>query len=426
MTLMLIFIFLGVMVIGLPIGISMAFSTIVSFFALDGNVSIIASRLFNGMDNFQFACIPFFILASELMSNGGIITRIVKFCKTLVGHIPGGLAHMNVLASMFFAGLSGSANADAAGLGKVEMKMMTEAGFPKPFSSAVTASTAIIGPIIPPSTVMVIYCVAAQNVSITAMFLGGILPGILLGLALMAVVLVISIRKHYPRDAKFAGFKEIFKSLYKTLPAVFMPLLIMGGILTGTFTPTESSIVAVFYALFVSTVIYKRLTWKKLYECVIRTAKTTANVYFIVAIAISMGWAITTLRIPQTLSDMIMSFANSEVAFLMIANIILLILGMVMDITPAILVMTPILLPVATQFGINPIHFGIIIVINMCIGLITPPVGMVLFITSNVAKLNLSKLYRAIIPFCAVELAVLLLITYIPAISTFIPSLFGY
>ncbi len=426
MTLMLIFIFLIVVVIGVPVGISMAFSTIVSFFALDGNVSIIASRLFNGMDNFQFACIPFFILAAELMTNGGIVSRIVKFCKTLVGHIPGGLAHMNVLSSMFFAGLSGSANADAAGPGKVEYNLMVKAGFPKPFSAAVTAATAIIGPIIPPSTVMVIYCVAAQNVSITAMFLGGIAPGIIMGIALMILCLIIAIKDHHPRDAKFAGFKAIFQSLFKMLPAVFLPVLILGGVMTGIFTPTESSIVAVFYSLIVATFVYKRMTWKRLYSCVISTAKTTASIYFIVSIAISMGWAITTLRIPQTLSDIIMSFATSKEAFLLIANIILLILGMIMDITPAILVMTPILLPIAMKYGIDPIQFGIIFVINMCIGLITPPVGMVLFITSNVAKLELSKLYRAIIPFCVVEIAVLLLITYIPWISTFIPRLFGY
>ncbi len=426
MTLMLIIIFFIVMAIGVPVGISMAFSTIVSFFALNGNVSIIASRLFNGIDNFQFACIPFFILAAELMTNGGIVSRIVKFCKTLVGHIPGGLSHMNVLSSMFFAGLSGSANADAAGPGKVEYNLMEKAGFPKPFSAAVTAATAIIGPIIPPSTAMVIYCVAAQNVSITSMFLGGIAPGFIMGIALMILCLIIAIKDHHPKDAKFAGFKAIFQSLFKMLPAVFLPILILGGVMTGIFTPTESSIVAVFYSFIISVFVYKRMTWKRFYNCVISTAKTTASIYFIVSIAISMGWAITTLRIPQTLSAAIMSLTSSKVGFLLLANIILLVLGMVMDITPAILVMTPILLPIAMQYGIDPIQFGIIFVINMCIGLITPPVGMVLFITSNVTKVKLADLYKAIFPFCAVEFAVLLLITYIPEISTFIPRLFGY
>jgi tripartite ATP-independent transporter DctM subunit len=419
-------IFLVLIFIGLPIAFAMGLTTLFAFISLGGAMEIIPTKMVTGMDNFTFLCIPLFILASEIMGVSGITQRIVVFCDNLVGHIRGGLAHVNVLGSMLFAGLTGSATADAAGLGAVEIKMMDEAGYDRDFSAGVTAASAILGPIIPPSMNLVLYAVAAGNVSVVALFLGGIGPGIVIGIALMLLCYFISVKKNYPKRAQRASLKEIIVSFLKTMPALFMPILIMGGILGGIFTATESAAAAVIYSIVVGRFVLKTITWKDLYLPFLRSVKTTAAVMFIIAIATAMGWAVTVLQIPQAVAKFFMVYANSQILFLLLANILLLLIGTIMDLAPALLIMVPILSPAAVQFGIHPIHFGVMVVINLCIGLVTPPVGMTLFVTSNVAKISLSRMYKAIWPFVGVELVALLLITYIPKITTFIPKLFGY
>lgn len=426
MGLLFLVIFIVLILIGLPIGFAMGLVTVYAFLTLGGAMEIIPTKMVTGMDNFTFLCIPLFILASEIMSVSGITHRIVTFCDNLVGHIRGGLAHVNVLGSMLFAGLTGSATADSAGLGPIEIQMMEEGGYDRDFSAAVTASSAILGPIIPPSMNLVLYAVAAGNVSVVSLFLGGIGPGIVIGLSLMILCYFMSVKRNYPKREKRATLKQIYVSCIETMPALMMPLIIMGGVMGGIFTATESAATAVLYAIFVGCFVLKTITFKDLYLPFLRAAKMTAAVMFIIAIASSMGWAVTVLRIPQSVSEFFMVYANSKFIFLLLANILLLLIGLIMDLAPALLIMVPILVPTAMQFGIDPTHFGVMVVINLCIGLITPPVGMQLFVVSNVAKISLTRMYQVIIPFALIEIVALVIITYVPEVTTFIPRLFGY
>lgn len=394
MLMFLIVLFLLIMLIGTPVGFAMGALTNISFGILGGDQSMIAQKLFSGIDTYTYVCILLFILATDLMSVGGITNAIVTFCEKLVGHIKGGLAHVNVMASMVFAGLSGSAIADASGL----------------------------GPIIPPSNIMIIFAGCIGTVSVGKMFLAGAIPGILLGISYMVLCYFMAVKYKMPYREKRSSFKEISRSLKETLPALLLPVIIMGSIISGICTATESSALAVVYAIIIS-LIKKKLTWKSFKESCIRSAKATANVLFIIAVSTAMGWAITTLQVAQTLAAFCLEFITSKIVFLLFMNILLLLLGMVLDATPAILLMVPILWPVAQTYGIDSVQFGIIMCLNLMIGNLTPPVGMMLFVISNVGKVKLSALYRAILPFVAVAVVALLLVTYVPAFSTFIPNL---
>jgi tripartite ATP-independent transporter DctM subunit len=425
-SLILFILFILLILIGVPISFAMGSASVVGFYLLGGNFQIIPTKMFTGIDNFTFMAIPLFVLASDIMSAGDITKRIVQFCNHLVGHVRGGLAHVNILSSMLFAGITGSATADAAGLGSIEIEMMREAGYNDDFSAGVTAASAIIGPIIPPSTVMIIYAVVAGNVSVISLFLGGIIPGIILGVALMVISYFIARKNNYPKKESRSTLAEIFKSFIATLPATFMPLIIIGGILLGIFTATEAAAVAVLYSVIIAKYVLKTFRLRALKGCLIRTAKTTSLIFFIIAIASSMAWVVTALQIPQTISAFFLQYANSKFLFLIMANILLLIVGTMLDLAPALLIMVPVLLPVAIQFGIDPIHFGVLVAVNLCLGLITPPIGMVLFITANVAKIRLSNIYKSIMPFLLAELVVLIVLTFIPSITLAIPHLFGY
>jgi len=422
MAVLLIVLFLAIMLIGTPVGFAMGALTNISFAILGGDQSMVAQKLFSGIDTYTYVCVLLFILATDLMSVGGITSAIVNFCEKLVGHIRGGLAHVNVLASMLFAGLSGSAIADASGLGPLEIKLMTDGGYDRDFSGAVTAASAIIGPIIPPSNIMIIFAGCIGTVSVGKMFLAGAIPGVLLGIAYMALCYYLAIKHNMPCREKRSSLKEIMVSLWETLPALLLPFIIMGSIISGICTATESSALAVAYAIIIS-LLKRRLTWKNFIESCIRSAKATANVLFIIAVSTAMGWAITTLQIAQTLATFCLQFITSKFLFLLFMNVLLLILGMVLDATPAILLMVPILWPVAQTYGIDSIQFGIIMCLNLMIGNLTPPVGMMLFVISNVGKVKLSALYREILPFVGIAVVVLMLVTYIPSFSTFIPNL---
>lgn len=422
MMVLLVVLFLVIMLIGTPVGFAMGALTNISFGILGGDQSMISQKLFSGIDSYTYVCILLFILATDLMSVGGITNAIVMFCEKLVGHIKGGLAHVNVMASMLFAGLSGSAIADASGLGPVEIQLMTDGGYKRDFAAAVTAASAIIGPIIPPSNIMIIFAGCIGTVSVGKMFLAGAVPGILLGLSYMVLCYYMAVKYNMPYRAKRASFKEIARSLKETLPALLLPIIIMGSIISGICTATESSALAVVYALIISFMKGK-LTWKNFKGSCIRSAKATANVLFIIAVSTAMGWAITTLQIAQTLAAFCLEFITSKILFLLFMNVLLLILGMVLDAAPAILLMVPILWPVAQTYGIDPVQFGIILCLNLMIGNLTPPVGMMLFVISNVGKVKLSALYRSILPFVAIAIVVLLIVTYVPVFSTFIPNL---
>lgn len=422
MALVLLALFIVIMLTGIPVGFGMGALTVISFLMLGGDLSMIPQKLFAGIDTYTYVCILLFILSADIMSVGGITKSIVVFCEKVVGHIKGGLAHVNVLASMLFAGLSGSAAADAAGLGPIEIEMMKEGGYDKEFSTSVTAASAIIGPIIPPSNIMIVFAGCVGTVSVGKMFLAGAIPGILLGLAYMVLCYYISIKKNYPCREKRAPLGEIGRSAVDTLPALFLPVLIMGSIITGICTATESSALAVVYSVIVA-VLRKQLTVRSFCRACIRSAKAAANVLFIIAIATAMAWAITTLGVAQALTSFCVTYISNKYVFLLFMNILLLLVGMLLDASPALLLMVPILWPVANAMGIDVIHFGVIVCFNLMVGTLTPPVGMMLFITSNVGKVKLSVLYRTILPFVAVAVLVLMLITYVPVFTTWLPNL---
>ncbi len=417
--------FLALILIGVPVGFAMGAITIFAFLAMGfGNMLILVSqKLFSGQDNFTFLCIPLYILAAEIMASGRLTEKLVHFCDCLVGHVTGGLAHVNVLASMFFAGLSGSATADASGLGRIEIDIMDKAGYPREFSGAVTAASAIIGPIIPPSNIMIIYAVVAGNVSVAAMFMAGILPGILIGFAEMVICYVIARRRNYPCRRHRSSLPEILAATRETLPCLVLPVIILGGIASGVFTATESGAIAILYALIIAGLVLRTLSWLEFIRCCRRTAKTTANVLFIIAVASAMGWAITAMRIPQQITGFCMQYIHSRAVFLIFVNVLLLAVGMVLDQAPALLIMVPILLPVSLNYGIDPLHFGIIVCLNLTIGLITPPVGMTLFVTANVGRIKLTSLFRSIVPFVLTCVVVLILVSWLPALALAVPGL---
>ena len=422
----LLLVFITVIILGVPISWCIGLVTIIAIQFSEAKLTILPTKMITGIDSFTYLCIPFFILAADIMSKGGLTKRILEFCDALVGHIRGGLAHANVLASMLFGGISGAATADVAGLGSIEIEMMTEQGYDREFSATVTAASAVLSPIVPPSNIFIIYAVAAGNVSVSAMFLGGIIPALILTVGMLAMNYYFAIKRKYPYRSSFSGWQVVARTAWKSLPALIMPIIILGGILAGIFTPTESSVVAVAYAIIVSMLGKKKLTMKELFQSFINSAKMTSVVMIIIAMASGMGWGITAMQLPQKISSWCLAFATTQNQFLLISFILLMIVGMLMDVAPAILIMAPILLPAAQLFGVDMLRFGLCLSIGLTIGLITPPVGMLLFTTSTVAKIDLSRMYKAIIPYAVLEIAIAILIFFIEPVTVFIPRLFGY
>lgn len=373
-----------------------------------------------------FLLLVLFIFAANIMSRGGITKRIFLFCDAICGHFSGGLAHANVLASMLFGGISGASNADAVGLGAIEIEMMTEKGYKRSYSAAVTAASAILSSIVPPSNIFIVYAVTAGTVSVSAMFIGGIVPAVLLTALLIGLNVYYAKRYNFPKNEKSAGWRYVGKTALQTLPALFMPIIILGGILGGVFTPTESSVVAGVYALVVSAFILRNLTWRDVYESLVESAKMTAVVMFIIAVAAAMGWGITTMRLPQKISEWCLSFAHTKMQFMMLCFVLLVIIGMLVDVTPAILIIVPILVPAARAFGVDTLYFGLFVAMTLTMGLVTPPVGMLLFTTSTVAKIDLSAMYKSILPYALVEIIFCVLLIFAEPVLLFLPRLFGY
>lgn len=373
-----------------------------------------------------FLLLVLFIFAANIMSRGGITKRIFLFCDAICGHFSGGLAHANVLASMLFGGISGTSNADAVGLGAIEIEMMTEKGYKRSYSAAVTATSAILSSIVPPSNIFIVYAVTAGTVSVSAMFIGGIVPAVLLTALLIGLNVYYAKRYNFPKNEKSAGWRYVGKTALQTLPALFMPIIILGGILGGVFAPTESSVVAGVYALVVSAFILRNLTWRDVYEALVESAKMTAVVMFIIAVAAAMGWGITTMRLPQKISEWCLSFAHTKMQFMMLCFVLLVIIGMLVDVTPAILIIVPILVPVARAFGVDTLYFGLFVAMTLTMGLVTPPVGMLLFTTSTVAKIDLSAMYKSILPYALVEIIFCVLLIFAEPVLLFLPRLFGY
>jgi tripartite ATP-independent transporter DctM subunit len=417
-------IFLILISFATPIGIALLICGLL-FLVISGNVDTIiaAQRVATGLDSFPLLAIPFYMLAGSLMNTTGITTRIFNLARVIVGHIPGGLGHVNVLASMIFAGMSGSAVADAAGLGVIEIKAMTEDGYDKEFSAAITAASSTIGPIIPPSISMVIYGLVA-GVSIGGLFLAGFIPGFLMGIFLMLAVYIISKKRKF-KVRERASLKEFIKVLKESILALVTPILIVGGILGGIFTPTEAGAFAVLYTLFIGF-IYKEIKISKLYKVILDTAISSGNTLFIIAVTSFIGWILTMEQVPILIAEWIMKLSLNKNLFLLFLNLVLLILGCFMASQPIIIMLTPIILPTTKILGIDPIHLGVVMVLNLMIGLLTPPVGLVLYIVSDIANISIQKLLKSLLPFLIALLAVLFLITFIPEIVLFLPKYFGY
>jgi tripartite ATP-independent transporter DctM subunit len=419
--------FLVGMAIGIPMSLIMGGS---GFLALmyNGNLSLLTApqRFFNGINSFPLMAVPFFILAADLMSASGITMSLLRFTTNFVGHIRGGLGHVNVFTLMIFAGISGSALADAAGPGALIMRMMKKAGYDEYYSAALTASTAIMGPIIPPSIIMVIYAITDTKVTVAGLFMAGFVPGILMAIALAILNHITAIRRNYLFRSPLATWKERLKSVWRAIPALLMPVIIIGGILSGIFTATEASAVAVFYALFVGFFVTKKLTLRMLPKVVVQSALVTSAALLIVSMASLFANILTVVQVPQLVAAYIMSISRDPIIVMTIVAIFVLICGMFIDTLPAVIILVPVLAPLADQVGINPLHFAMAFVLNITIGMITPPVGAVLFILTAVGQLSFAKLSRAILPMVFVLLFVLAMVVYIPAISLTLPRMFGF
>jgi tripartite ATP-independent transporter DctM subunit len=418
--------FVGLLV-GLPVSISMGLSGLAAVL-VDGRFMglVVPQYLFNGISSFPLMAVPFFILAAELMSASGLTRSLMKFANDLVGHIRGGLGHVNVLMSMLFAGVSGSALADAAGPGAIEMSMMRKAGYDPAYAGALSAATATIGPIIPPSILMVIYAISDSRVTVAGLFLAGVVPGILLGLALSAVNHWVSIKRGYLFRSRRPTLLGLAKSFWHALPALMLPFIIMFGILAGIFTPTEAAAVAVAYALLVGLFVTRGLKWSAVLPVFIRAGNMTAAVLLIVSMASIFSWLLTILQIPQALANQIASITRSPAVALMLVAVLVFLCGMVIDTLPALIILVPVLGPLVDQFGFDPMHFAMAVVLNLAIGLVTPPVGPVLFVMSTVGRMRVEDLAKAAMPLILAEMVVLAAVIAFPAISITLPRFFGF
>lgn len=407
--------------IGVPIVFSFGFGSLIYCLMVKIVTIIIPQRIFVSLDKFAFLAIPFFLLVGNLMNISGVTRKIFNLAIALVGHIKGGLGYANILASMLFAGLSGSAVADAAGLGAVEMEVMRKGGYDDDFSASITLASSIIGPIIPPSIIMVIYGMVA-TVSIGRMLLAGLFPGIIMGLCLMVMVYIIAQKRNYPRE-KWAGWKNIFRCFLDALLPLLTPLIIIVGIVTGIFTPTEAGAVASLYTLFLGVFVYRKINYNNFKLALIDTAKITALVGMILGVSGIFSWIITMEGIPRQLVILVTSLTDNKFIILLIINLVVLILGCFIDAAPLIILLVPVLLPLLIKLDINFVHFGIIISINSMIGTITPPVGTCLYAVSSISDVSVDRLTKGVFPFLVVLIIALLIVTFVPQISLWFPNL---
>lgn len=421
-SLVLTILFLLFIAAGVPISMSMGLATAIAL-VVGGNLSfffIMPQQMVEGVDHAALLAIPFFILAGNLMNVSGMTDKIFDFATAVVGHVRGGLAQVNVLASMVFAGVSGAAVADCAGLGVVEIKAMSERGYKRAFAAAITAASSAVGPIIPPSIPLVIYAYIAGT-SVGRMFLGGMLPGITIGLSLMVTNYILSYRHDFPRLER-AALRKILRSALDGIVALIAPMIILGSILTGVVTATESGVLASVYALIVG-LIYRGLNLRALWTALYETMIMTTVIMFIIAFATAMGWLFAFEQIPQKVAGGMLSLTSNKYVFLFLLIIFMMLIGCVLEGIPALLITLPLLLPLADQFGIDRVHFGLIIVYGLLIGIVTPPMGIALYIMVEVAKVSFEEMVVAVLPYLIPLIAVLFLITYFPEITTYIPNI---
>jgi len=426
--LVLIFSFALLLILGVPISFCIGIATISTMLlSIKGGPALttVAQRMATGLDSFALLAIPFFILSGQLMNRGGIARRLIAFAKVLVGMFPGGLAFVNTMAAMLFGSISGSAVATASAIGGFMVPTMKKEGYDLNYSAAVNLTSATTGLIIPPSNILIVYSLASGGVSIGALFVAGYFPGIAIGISLMVVAGFIAYRKKYPVSEK-VRIKDGILRFLDAVPSLFLIVLVIGGIVAGYFTATEASAVAVLYSFILSVLVYREVKWKELPKILLESASTTAIVLLLVATSMGMSWIFAYENIPQNTSAALMALSSSKIVILLVINLFLLLVGIFMDITPAVLIFTPIFLPVVTQLGVDPIHFGIIMVLNLSIGLCTPPVGTVLFVGCGIAGTSIAQVIRPLLPLFLAMLVALFLVTFIPAISLFLPRFFGY
>ena len=417
---------LGIMLaIGVPVAYAVGISAIIGAWYIDIPLEAVMIQLTSGVNKFSLLAIPFFILAGAIMAEGGIARRLVNFAYIFVGFIRGGLSLVNIVASTFFGAISGSSVADTASIGSVMIPEMDKKGYPRDFAAAVTASGSVQAILTPPSHNSVIYSLATGGtVSIAALFIAGILPGLLLSLSLMVMCVAFAHKRGYPKGER-VPFRQALKIFVDTLWGLMTVVIIMGGILSGIFTATESAAIACLWAFFVTMFIYRDYKWSELPKLMFRTVKTVTIVMILIGFAAAFGAVMTYMQLPMRITEAFTSISDNKYVILMCINIMLLLIGTLMDMEPLILILTPVLLPVTNALGIDPVHFGMIMLVNLGIGLITPPVGSVLFVASAVSKQKIEQVVKAMLPFYLVLFLVLMLVTYIPAISLFLPKLFG-
>ncbi|HLW19090.1 MAG TPA: TRAP transporter large permease [Cyclobacteriaceae bacterium] len=422
----LVVIFVSLMVLGVPVAWSLGLSGFVTLLVTVATVpaaTTIAQRMGTGLDSFSLLAIPFFVLAGEIMNKGGIANRLIDLAKALTGRLPGGLLYVNVIASMLFGAIAGSAVAAASAIGGILGPRMENEGYPRELGAAVNITASTTGLIIPPSNILIVYSLASGGVSIGALFIAGYIPGLLIGLLLMGVAAVF-IKKHKLPLGDVTSWKELAIKMVRAFPSLLLLVIVIGGIVIGAFTATEASAIAVIYTLALSF-FYKELKVKEVPSILLKASETTAIVLLLIATSMSMSWVMSSEDIPQSISSALLTLSDNKFVVLIIINLILLFVGLFMDLTPAVLIFTPIFLPVVVSLGIDPIHFGIIMVTNLCIGVCTPPVGSVLFIGVGVAKTTIAKVFLPILPFFLAMIIGLIMITIWPQLSLWLPSLFG-
>ncbi|WP_373963130.1 TRAP transporter large permease [Kosakonia sacchari] len=411
--------------VGVPVAYAVGISAVLGAWYIDIPLEAVMIQLTNGVNKFSLLAIPFFILAGAIMAEGGIARRLVNFAYIFVGFIRGGLSLVNIVASTFFGAISGSSVADTASIGSVMIPEMDKKGYPRDFAAAVTASGSVQAILTPPSHNSVIYSLATGGtVSIAALFIAGILPGLLLSFTLMVMCVAFAHKRGYPKGER-VPFRQALKIFVDTLWGLMTVVIIMGGILSGIFTATESAAIACLWAFFVTMFIYRDYKWSELPKLMYRTVKTVTIVMILIGFAAAFGAVMTYMQLPARITEAFTQISDNKYVILMCINIMLLLLGTLMDMAPLILILTPVLLPVTNALGIDPVHFGMIMLVNLGIGLITPPVGSVLFVASAVSKQKIEQVVKAMLPFYLILFLVLMLVTYIPAISLFLPKLFG-
>ncbi len=420
--------FVILLLLNVPVAFCMGIAAMLAFLTMGGvpAFTAVAHNMATGIDSFALLAIPFFVLSGLFMGHGGIARRLMDFAGVLAGRFRGGLAYVNVLTCMMFGAISGSATAAVSSVGGFMIPLMNRRGYHRDFNAAVTITAATTGLLIPPSNIMIVYSLATGGfVSIAAMFIAGYLPGILVGLGLLVVSGVVSIRNHYGKGERFA-FREGLIRFLRAIPALLLIFIVIGGILLGWFTPTEASAIAVLYSFILAVVIYREVKIQDLPNLLLQCGVTTSVVFLLIATSMAMSWVLASENVPQDLSAALMRWTDNKVILLLLINAILLVVGCFMDMTPAVLIFTPIFLPVVERVGVHPLHFGVIMIMNLCIGLCTPPVGTCLFLGCGIAGTTVTKVMRPILPFFLAMIAALLICTFVPEISLWLPAKLGF